>query len=171
MLTRKIATKATCFGKTKENQKTMSSEMLISFTELQSQVVIFCGLPARCSTLHITIVFRFMNIKMLIERHLFSSIMQLSLENFPTFQWATGGSCYFLSFFIQWILSEPYTSSPAPGNQANSSVVKGDLLSNYSKPYVPANHPSWLTPKHFSSILFLCLFSLSDTHSFQCKTP
>lgn len=68
-------------------------------------------------------------------------------------------------------------SNPVPGNQANSSIVKGDLLGNNSKPYVPVSHPSRLTPKHWQSLLFslslpfLSLF-LTHTHAlFSARHP
>ncbi len=68
---------------------------------------------------------------------------------------------FILHSMAVWVMAYLSHVKPVPGNQANSSIVKGDLLGNNSKPYVPVPHPSWLTPKHWQSVLF----SPSLTHA------
>lgn len=79
----------------------------------------------------------------------------------------------FPSFYFQWHCESwliSTMSNRVPGNEANSSIVKGDFLGNNSKPYVSVSHPSWLTPKHWQSLLSFSLLFLSLTHTntFHC---
>lgn len=83
--------------------------------------------------------------------------------------WLYSGPQVVHVIFASFSIERTVMSNPAPGNQANSSIVKGDLLGNNSKPYVPVAHPSWLTPKHWHSLHLS--FSLTHTHNFKCKAP